>query len=294
MPLEAVKPSQGFILCDLSVAFDTVSIKSKGSCPSSLVLEFTAQHRSGLLLTWRDRHVRWHKLDPHLRLLRTNSSRVSLKGQCSFRFCYPAIPALSHIISAHRLSDHSYADDTHLIAFPHFLLGSQHVCQTSRRWWQWKVNPIKSGLLKILEDASSSRDLVPWSLDISQITPAVTACNHGIVLDSQLFFSPHIANLNPSCRVLPYNIWRIWLFLSILSISTISRTGCRNLLLNAICLLQLIQNVAASLDFNLPTFSSITPLLGFLHWFPLKGVMRQHFSLSSFLHSSLKLVQMRR
>lgn len=45
----------------------------------------------------------------------------------------------------------------------------------------------------------------------SQVIPSVNTCKHGIFLDNELYFSPHISNLSWSCSLLFYN----WPFLSI-------------------------------------------------------------------------------
>ncbi|KAI5607775.1 hypothetical protein C0J50_9877, partial [Silurus asotus] len=49
---------------------------------------------------------------------------------------------------------------------------------------------------------------------------------------------------------------------------------CSSLPLNAIHPLQMIQNAAARLVFNQPKFSHTTPLLRFLHWFPVAARIR--------------------
>ncbi|KAK3539733.1 hypothetical protein QTP70_012890 [Hemibagrus guttatus] len=68
-------------------------------------------------------------------------------------------------------------------------------------------------------------------------TDTATARNLGVTMDNQLSFSSHVTNVTRSC--LP---------------------------LNAIRPLQMIQNAAARLVFNLPKFSHTTPLLRSLHW----------------------------
>lgn len=72
-------------------------------------------------------------------------------------------------------------------------------------------------LLYVPGDASSCQDLV-ISLEKFQITPSVKALGLGVILDNQLLFSSHNANLTHLYRFLLYNIntnvKRIWLFLS--------------------------------------------------------------------------------
>ncbi|XP_053098009.1 uncharacterized protein LOC128321673 [Pangasianodon hypophthalmus] len=142
---------------------------------------------------------------------------------------------------------------------------------------QLKLNPTKTELLFIPCDSSPSQDLA--------ISPSVTARNLGVTMDNQLSFSSHIANLTRSCRFLLYNIRRIRPFLSsqatqvLVQSLVISRLDyCNSLLaglpLSAIRPLQLIQNAAARLVFNLPKFSHTTPLLRSLHWLPVAARIR--------------------
>lgn len=95
-----------------------------------------------------------------------------------------------------------------------FLLRSQRVADISlMETHQLKVNPNKTELLIIHEDASPCHDLV-ISLGNSQILPSVTACNLGVTKDNQISFASHVANLTCSCGVLFNNIKNICPFLS--------------------------------------------------------------------------------
>ncbi|XP_053332074.1 uncharacterized protein LOC128505588, partial [Clarias gariepinus] len=169
------------------------------------------------------------------------------------------------------LKDRSYEVSTRISA-----------CLADISFWmaahQLKLNLSKTELLFIPCDSSPGQDLV-ISMDNNQITPSTTARNLGVTVDNHLSFSPHIANLTRSCRFLLYNIRRIRPFLSsqatqvLVQSLVISRLDyCNSLLaglpLSTIRPLQLIQNAAARLVFNLPKFSHTTPLLRSLHWLP--------------------------
>ncbi|KAK3518389.1 hypothetical protein QTP86_018463 [Hemibagrus guttatus] len=117
------------------------------------------------------------------------------------------------------------------------------------------------------------------------ISPTASARNLGVTMDNQLSFSSHVTNVTRSCRFLLYNIRRIRAFLStqatqvLVQSLVISRLDyCNSLLaglpLNAIRPLQMIQNAAARLVFNLPKFSHTTPLLRSLHWLPVAARIR--------------------
>ncbi|KAK3544604.1 hypothetical protein QTP86_017634, partial [Hemibagrus guttatus] len=149
---------------------------------------------------------------------------------------------------------------------------------------QLKLNPSKTELLIIPGDPSPAQDLA-ISLSNSMISPTASARNLGVTMDNQLSFSSHVTNVTRSCRFLLYNIRRIWPFLStqatqvLVQSLVISRLDyCNSLLaglpLNAIRPLQMIQNAAARLVFNLPKFSHTTPLLRSLHWCPVAARIR--------------------
>ncbi|KAK3538429.1 hypothetical protein QTP86_001770 [Hemibagrus guttatus] len=172
-------------------------------------------------------------------------------------------------------------------------LRSLGICGTAWEWfasyldgrsYQLKLNPSKTELLIIPGDPSPAQDLA-ISLSNSMISPLATARNLGVTMDNQLSFSSHVTNVTRSSRFLLYNIRRIRPFLStqatqvLVQSLVISRLDyCNSLLaglpLNTIRPLQMIQNAAAQLVFNLPKFSHTTPLLRSLHWLPVAARIR--------------------
>ncbi|KAL7866005.1 hypothetical protein SRHO_G00112520 [Serrasalmus rhombeus] len=140
-----------------------------------------------------------------------------------------------------------------------------------------KLNPSKTELIFI--PATTGPHDLAISFENSLTVPSAEARSLGVTLDGQLSFSTHIANLTRSCRYLLYNIRRIRPFLTreatqvLVQSLVISRLDyCNSLLaglpMQTIKPLQLIQNAAARLVFNLPKFSHVTPLLRSLHWLP--------------------------
>lgn len=112
-----------------------------------------------------------------------------------------------------------------------------------------------------------------------------TARNLGVTLDDQLSFTANIAATTRSCRYMLHNIRRIRRLLTqkaaqvMVQALVMSRLDyCNSLLIGlpacAIRPLQLIQNAAAWLVFNLPKFSHTTPLLRSLHWLPIAARIR--------------------
>ncbi|KAF7709044.1 hypothetical protein HF521_018101, partial [Silurus meridionalis] len=146
-----------------------------------------------------------------------------------------------------------------------------------------KLNPSKTELLVIPGDSSPGQDL-QITLHDSLLSPSATAHNLGVTMDNELSFFPHVTNVARFCQFLLYNIRRIRLFLSIQAAQmlvqslVISRLDyCNSLLaglpLNAIRPLQMIQNAAARLVFNLLKFSHTTPLL-LRHWLSVAAGIR--------------------
>ncbi|KAI4903347.1 hypothetical protein NFI96_001973 [Prochilodus magdalenae] len=147
-----------------------------------------------------------------------------------------------------------------------------------------KLNPIKTEMLFIPSTTGPHCDLA-ISFGNSLIAPTEDAGSLGVILAGQISFSTHIANLTRSCRFLLYNIRRIRPFLSqeatqlLVQSLVISRLDyCNSLLaglpLRAVRPLQLVQNAAARLIFNLPKFTHVTPLLRSLHWLPVVARIR--------------------
>ncbi|KAM9396004.1 uncharacterized protein ACWYII_033867 [Salvelinus alpinus] len=119
----------------------------------------------------------------------------------------------------------------------------------------------------------------------SCIIPHISARNLGVILDNTLSFSTNIKAVTRSCRFMLYNIRRVRPCLTqeaaqvLIQALVISRLDyCNSLLAGlpacAIKPLQLIQNAAARLVFNLPKFSHATPLLRSLHWLPVEARIR--------------------
>ncbi|KAI4900229.1 hypothetical protein NFI96_026022, partial [Prochilodus magdalenae] len=246
----SAKLSSVLILLDLSAAFDTVNHKILLSVLTDLGITGTAWKSP----TWRKATIR--------------------------------------VISSHGFSYHCYADDTQLmLSFPSSktqVCNRISACLTDISSWMTahhlKLNPSKTELLLIPSTTGPYHDLA-ISLGNSLITPTEDARSLGVTLDGQLAFSAHIANLTRSCRFLLYTIRRIRPFLSqeatqllVLSLVISRLDYCNSLLdglpLRAIRPLQLVQNAAARLIFNLPKFTHVTPLLRSLHWLPVVARIR--------------------
>ena len=143
-----------------------------------------------------------------------------------------------------------------------------------------KMNLDKTELLSLPGKDSPTHDLT-ITFDDSVLAPTQTARNQGVTLDSQLSLTANLTATTRSCRFMLHNIRRIRPLLTQKAVQVLVQAlvishldYCNSLLgglpASAIRPLQLIQNAAAWLVFNLNSLTllrSSAPFTGY-QWLP--------------------------
>ena len=278
------------LLIDLSAAFDTVDY-------DIMDLIFRKNFNiNGTVLNWFKTYLLNRKQNVVIGSFKSDEKALDFgvpQGSCLGPVIFLSyLNTLYELIRQHLPSVSGYADDNQIyISFEpdksqDAAIDALQSCIREVRSWflshQLLINDSKTEMLLIgTRQQLSKLGDISVSVGNISINPTDDVCNLGFILDSHLTLNKQISNV---CRKSHYHLTRIRQIRPYLTVKVteklihafVSSTidYCNSLYYDItdynIKKLQIIQNCAARLVFNVPSRSHVSHLLKQLHWLPVK------------------------
>jgi hypothetical protein len=210
---------------------------------------------------------------------------------------------VSDIITLFGLDHHIYADDTQIYTAlnnktEHNCVSKIKECLAKIKSWMsinyLKLNSDKTDFIIIGSKLHTRKhDISPIEINGHKISPSSSVKNLGVVFDKYLSLESFVAEKCRNAMFFIKSIARIRKYLDIQSTKdlvvslVLSRLDyCNSLLISCnksqIHRLQLVQNAAARLVFQLKRHESVKPFLKQLHWLPIQSRIKYKILLTCF------------
>lgn len=280
--------SSVLILLDLSAAFDTIDHNLLFQDLSNIGIADRALSLVKSYLSGRSQSVTIESSSSESAQLLYGVPQGSILGPILF-LIYSS--GLSHIMQAHGVDYHLYADDTQIYIPINSIEDSKNkldqLLSDIRLWMNKRKLRLNEGKTEVILIRGSIRNNITNDFGVlycgeSEVMPSDFIRNIGVIFDQSLTFERHISNVVKDCHFHLRNLYSIRKYVGRNSLITLVHAliSCRLDYCNSIFIglpkknlkkLQLVLNRAARLICSVHPRERITPSLISLHWLPVKA-----------------------